>query len=71
MLSSMPAHAAVTKCFWYILKTAGASNLRIYYNIALDSLYISTGDDVIIYFRSAANRINGFIFGHVQVAISR
>ena len=44
---------------------AGAGNFKIYYNIALDSLYISTIDDFIIYSRSAANRINVFIFGHV------
>ena len=40
-------------------------------DIALDSLYISTGNDVARYFRSAENRIKVFILGQFRVAISR
>ena len=40
-------------------------------SIGLDSLYTFTGNDVTIYFRSAANRINVFSLGHVRVVISR
>ena len=40
-------------------ETAGASNFKIYHNVALDSLYIST-KMTINYFRSATNRINAF-----------
>ena len=35
----------------------------------LDSLNISIGHDVISCFRSAANRINVFILGHVWITI--
>ena len=45
--------------------TTRASNVEIYHSIAFDSLYILTGNDVIIYFRSVANRINALILGHV------
>ena len=34
-----------------------ACNFEIYHNVALNSLYILTGNDVTIYFWSAANRI--------------
>ena len=60
MLSSMSA-AAVTKCFFYISKTIRASDFKSFHNVALDSLYISTGNDIIIYFRSEANRTNVYI----------
>ena len=40
------------------------------YNATLDSLYISTKNDVITYFQSAANQIQVFIFGHAGVTIS-
>ena len=43
---------------------------KIYHDVALESLYIPTGNDAIIYFRSSANCINVFILGHVRVAIS-
>ena len=33
--------------------------------------YISTRNNVILYFLSASNRINLFILGHVRIAISR
>ena len=42
-----------------------------YHHVALDSLYISTGNDVFAYLRQAANRINVFILGQVPVAITR
>ena len=49
-----------------ISKTNGASNFKIYRNVALDGLFIATGNDVIIYFLSTVNHINVFIFGHVR-----
>ena len=62
----------VTKqSFWKISETARASSFNIYNNVPLNSLYISTRNDVIIYFQSAASRKNVFILGHVWVAISR
>ena len=66
------ADFTVTKkqSFWKISETAGASNFKIYLNIALNSLYISTRNDVIISFRWVENRINVFILGYVRVAIS-
>ena len=45
-----------------ILEAPKAINCKIYHNVALYSLYISTGNDVIINFQSAANSINVFIF---------
>ena len=47
------------------------SNPQIYTDIFMSVLSIHTENNVINYFRSAANRINVFIFGHVRVAISR
>ena len=47
-----------------------ASDFKIYYHVTLDSLYILTGSYTIMYFWSAANRINVLILGHVRVAIS-
>ena len=41
-----------------IPEASRASNFKIYYNAALDSLYISTGNDITVYFRSAVNGIN-------------
>ena len=35
-----------------------ASDLKIFHKVALDSLHISTGNDVIDYFRSQTNRTN-------------
>ena len=58
MLSSMSAAAVGTKCFFNISETIRASLFKIYQKVALDSLYISTGNDVINYFRSEANRTN-------------
>ena len=57
--------------FFNISETTRTSNFKIYRKVALDSLYILTGNDVISYFRSAANRINVVILGYVRVAISR
>ena len=54
-----------------ISETAIANNYKIYHHIALGSLYISTGNDITVYFRAAVNRINVFILGHIGVAISR
>ena len=59
---------------WLILifsETANASSFEIQHVVALDSLYISTGNDVTSCFQSAENRINVFILGQVWVAISR
>ena len=56
---------------FYASETTRASHFKIYHKVALDSLYISTGNYVTIYFRSAANCISGFILGHVRVAIAR
>ena len=65
------ADFAVTKqSFWKISETARASNFKIYRNVALYSLYISTRNDVIICFKSVANRINVFIWGYVRVGTS-
>ena len=54
MLSSMSA-ATATKLFFLISETTQGSKFKNYYDIALDSVYISTGNDVTRYFRSAAN----------------
>ena len=59
---------------WLILicsETANASSFKNLHEIALDSLFMSTGNHVTSYFWSAENHINVFILGHVQVAISR
>ena len=42
--------------FGNISETIRASDFEIYYRVALDTLHISTGNDVITYFWSAANR---------------
>ena len=42
-------------------------NFKIYHDVAIDSLHIWAGNDITISFRSAANRINVFIWGHVRV----
>ena len=57
-------------CF-NISETTRASTFKINHNVSLDSLYISTRNDVTIYFRSAVHSINVFILGYVRVAISR
>ena len=60
------------KMFFGIAReTIRASNFKNLTHHSLASLYIFTGKDVTIYFRSAANRINMFILGHVRMAISR
>ena len=48
--------------FFNISENTTAINLKVYRNLALDSLYISTGNDVITFLRSAANRTNVFIW---------
>ena len=69
---SYVANVVVTKhSFWEISEAARAINFNIYLSVALDSLYTSTRNDLIIYFRSAANCINVFILAHVWVVISR
>ena len=50
-----PRHEMI---FFNISETIRASDFKIYHKIALDSLYISTGKDVINYFHSEANRTN-------------
>ena len=57
--------------FWKISENTKASIFKIHHCVALYSFYIWTGNDVIIYFQSAANRINVLIFDHVLVEISR
>ena len=52
-------------------KTIRASNFKIGQNVVHKSLYISIGNDVIAYLWSAENRVNVFIFGHVQLVITR
>ena len=70
--ASVACAAAVTKfLFLNISETTRANDFTIYHNVAQDSLYISTENDVIIYFRPAANRINVLILGHVLVGIAR
>jgi hypothetical protein len=54
-----------------ISETFRASNFKNYHNVALDSFYISTGNDVTSYFRSAANQTNVQMLGDILVAISR
>ena len=44
--------------FLNILETIRDSDFKIYDRVAHYSLYISTGNDVINYFRSEANRTN-------------
>ena len=65
MLSSMSAAAAACSAFrrhemifFNISKTIRDSDFKIYHKVVLDSLFIRTGNDVINYFRSAANRTN-------------
>ena len=70
MLSPMSA-ATVTKCFFNISETTRASNFKMYHHLADDSFCILTRNDKTSYFRSAANRIIVFIWGHVRVAISQ
>ena len=54
-----------------ISETTRANNFKIHRDVSLNSLYISTGNDVINCFRSATIRSNVLIFGHVRFAISR
>ena len=49
-----------------ISKTTGASNFKIYRILAHDSLYISAGNDITIYFWSAANRTNVSFLGETR-----
>ena len=62
MLSSVSAaaSAAVTKWLFGNIssETIRASDFKNYRKVALNSLYISTGNDVINYLRSEANRTN-------------
>ena len=53
------------------METARAGNFNINNNVSLGDLYTLTGNDVTIYFRLAANRINMLILGGVWGAISR
>ena len=57
--------------FLYISESTRASDFKFCRNVAADSLYISTGNDVMSYFQSAVNRTNVYILGHVLVTISR
>ena len=67
MLSSMSTYTAHTKWFFFnISEITRGSNFKIYNNVAHDSLYLSTGTDVTIYFRSAASRTNLSILDHVR-----
>ena len=53
------------------LKRTKANNPQIYTRVITGSIYIPIGNNVISYFRSAANCINIAIWGHVLIAISR
>ena len=53
------------------LQTTWANKLKIYWPVAPAKLHILTRNDVTSHFRSATNRINMLILGHVQVEISR
>ena len=55
--------------FLNISETTRAINFSNHPNVAHDSLYISTANYVKIYFRSAANRTNVSILGHVRVGL--
>ena len=44
--------------FFNTSETIRDNDFKIYHKVALDSLYIPTGNDVINYFRSAVNRTN-------------
>ena len=58
----------VTKLsFWKLSQTITASNFKIYYSVALERLYISSGNGVFICFWSAATRIKIFISDHIWV----
>ena len=59
----LPDHQCGDDLVLNISETTKASKFRP--SIALDSLYIFTGNDVASYFRSAANRINVFILGRL------
>ena len=67
--TAVVADFTVTKqSFLEISETAWASNFKIYHNIALDNVYISTEHDVIIIvIRLAANCMSVVISGHVWV----
>ena len=76
MLSSMFAASAVTK--WFLLniwETTRASNFGVNRSVQAqrseESLHIFTGNRVINYFRSTANRINVLILCYVRVTISQ
>ena len=62
---------SITQLILIFSETTSASSSKMQHDIALSSLYISTGNNVTIFFRSAENRINMLIFGHVRDAISR
>ena len=52
-------------------ETTNASSFKISHDIALVSICILIGNDDNSYIRSAANRIDVFIFVHVQITISQ
>ena len=55
-----------------ISDTHRASDVKRFRHVSLNySPYMSTSNDVTSYFRSAANRIDVSMLGHVLVAISR
>ena len=54
-----------------VSETIRASDFKISHSVGLDSLYIWTGNDVTSYFRSAANRIDVLILGHVWIVVSQ
>ena len=56
MLSAMSAIDEMI--FWNISETIRDYDFKMYDRVALDSFYVSTGNDVINYFRSEANPTN-------------
>ena len=67
--TALEATASSSGNKWVILTEA--INVNIYELVALDSVDISTVNDVISYCRSAANRVNGRILRYYRVAISQ
>ena len=65
-----PRRITYTADFDFLENYTEDINSQIHSNIAPEGLRIATGNDVIIYFRSAANPINVSLLGQVQVTIN-
>ena len=60
-------HKWLISFFW---ETAEASNSQTHSVVVPESIYIVTGNDIIGYFRSAANRIGTPMFKHFFAALA-